>query len=134
MPYAVLTAVLYDTLQVTLQKHAQNKKKKTSKWQQMLVLRSEWVDAVSGAVAGGLSTLLTTPLDVVKTRLMASAHSEYGSVGAAMTGIWRQEGVKGFFRGGKSRLLHKVPGNALFFACYELLRFVLGAVDTRSEQ
>lgn len=131
VPYAVLTAVLYDFLQRSLQ---QLRRRTPSTVATQGKGGNEWVDAASGAIAGGVSTLLTTPLDVVKTRLMASTHSEFASVGAAVAGIWRQEGAAGFFRGGASRLLHKVPGNALFFAAYELLRFVLGAVETRSEQ
>lgn len=145
VPYAVLTAVLYDLMQVSLQQYVkkQQQQQQQQQFQQQLrfnsrsprlVLRSEWIDAISGAVAGGVSTLLTTPLDVVKTRLMASAQSEFASVGAAVLRIWEQEGMFGFFRGGASRLMHKVPANALFFACYEMLRSVLGAVDSRSEQ
>jgi hypothetical protein len=33
-----------------------------------------WLSMVTGAAAGGLGTLITTPMDVVKTRIMVSPH------------------------------------------------------------
>ena len=33
-----------------------------------------WVSLITGALAGGLGTFVTTPMDVIKTRLMVSPH------------------------------------------------------------
>lgn len=87
-------------------------------------------DAVCGSVAGGLGSLLTTPMDVIKTRLMTD--TKYGSVWIAITVIAKQEGLGTFFRGALPRLMHKVPANALFFLFYEAFRSLLGVSMTKS--
>lgn len=87
-------------------------------------------DAFCGSVAGGLGSLLTTPMDVIKTRLMTD--TKYGSVWVAMTMIAKQEGLGTLFRGALPRLMHKVPANALFFLFYEAFRSLLGVSMTKS--
>lgn len=83
-------------------------------------------DAICGGIAGGVGTLLTTPMDVVKTRLM-SGRSEFGyaSVGDAVRCIVAEEGAGALFRGTSSRLLHKIPANGLFYLFYEAFRSLL---------
>lgn len=84
-------------------------------------------DALCGSLAGGLSTLLTTPMDVVKTRLMSGGTQyQYTSVGHAVLRIAQDEGVGAFFKGTSSRLMHKIPANALFYVFYEAFRSLLG--------
>ncbi|RYY72127.1 solute carrier family 25 protein [archaeon] len=90
-----------------------------------------------GALAGGASSFLTVPMDVVKTRLMTGGsmgNRPYTSLPHAITNIYAHEGISAFFTGWSSRLLHKIPANALFFVFFESFRVLLGAVDKRSEQ
>ena len=99
-------------------------------------------DAVCGALAGGVSSLLTTPLDVIKTRLMTSAVVGSTALGqssipsatfiSTSLSIWKEEGLLTFFRGATARLAHKIPANALFFLCYEASRAALGVKQTKS--
>jgi solute carrier family 25 S-adenosylmethionine transporter 26 len=97
-----------------------------------LAIKQNWFsgkvaqDAICGGIAGGVGTFVTTPMDVVKTRLM-SGRSEfsYSSVGNAVSRIAREEGVGAFFRGSSSRLLHKIPANGLFYLFYEGFRVLL---------
>lgn len=87
-------------------------------------------DALCGSLAGGLSTLLTTPMDVVKTRLMSGGSQyKYSSIGNAVYCIAQDEGVGAFFKGTSSRLMHKIPANALFYVCYEAFRTLLGVEE-----
>ena len=75
-------------------------------------------DALCGGIAGGVGTLLTTPMDVVKTRLMSGGDDfRYASVGNAVARIVKEDGVSVFFSGTSSRLLHKIPANGLFYLC-----------------
>lgn len=80
-------------------------------------------DALCGSLAGGLGSLVTTPMDVVKTRMMTG--SQYSSIGEAFYSILKDEGVLTFFVGVGPRLLHKIPANGLFFLCYEAFRTFL---------
>ena len=77
---------------------------------------------------GGIGTFLTTPMDVVKTRIIAGPGSsyQYSNVMEAVVNILQGEGPGAFFIGTTPRLLHKIPANGLFFLCYEAIRKLLG--------
>jgi hypothetical protein len=60
--------------------------------------------------------------------------AHYTSVSDAVHRIIKEDGPATFFAGTSSRLLHKIPANGLFFLFYEAFRFMLGAVDKRSQQ
>ena len=135
VPNAVLTALMYDMLQRLLQHHRRKHPTTVSTSSispSRLRLGKTQIDGICGAIAGGLGSLLTTPMDVIKTRLMTS-HS-YTSVNDVITRIYMEEGMKTFFAGTSSRLIHKVPANGMFYAFYEIFRYALGAVDERSAQ
>ncbi|KAF2772690.1 mitochondrial carrier [Teratosphaeria nubilosa] len=76
--------------------------------------------AVSGAVAAGL----TTPLDVLKTRLMLA--KERQSVFALTARIWREEGCKVFFSGIGPRTMWISIGGAVFLGSYQWASNLLG--------
>ncbi|KAL6584134.1 hypothetical protein OROMI_003423 [Orobanche minor] len=78
---------------------------------------------VLGGLAGGLSAYLTTPLDVVKTRLQVQGTAtRYNGWLDALYKVWHAEGVKGMFRGGIPRLVWYIPASALTFMAVEFLR------------
>jgi solute carrier family 25 S-adenosylmethionine transporter 26 len=128
VPYAIIGAIAYDALQglVMAKRRAAEAAGKDTK------SVGQVQDALCGALAGGISTYLTTPMDVIKTRLMIT--DKYSSVPDAIRRILREDGFATFFAGANSRLLHKIPANGLFFLVYESFRLMLGAVEHRSEQ
>ncbi|GFZ07697.1 mitochondrial substrate carrier family protein [Actinidia rufa] len=76
-----------------------------------------------GGLAGGLSAYLTTPLDVVKTRLQIQGSSlRYNGWVDAVHNIWKTEGMEGMFRGSIPRVMWYVPASALTFMAVEFLR------------
>ncbi|XP_042015798.1 S-adenosylmethionine carrier 1, chloroplastic/mitochondrial-like [Salvia splendens] len=78
---------------------------------------------VLGGLAGGLSAYLTTPLDVIKTRLQVQGSTiRYTGWLDAVYKVWHAEGVKGMFRGGVPRIAWYVPASALTFMAVEFLR------------
>ncbi|XP_027901914.1 mitochondrial substrate carrier family protein E [Vigna unguiculata] len=78
---------------------------------------------VLGGLAGGLSAYLTTPLDVVKTRLQVQGSTlRYTGWLDAMCSIWAAEGTKGIFRGSIPRIAWYIPASALTFMAVEFLR------------
>lgn len=83
-------------------------------------LESALYGSLSGAVAAGL----TTPLDVLKTRLMLAQQRE--SVVSVTRGIWRNEGPKAFFAGLGPRTVWISIGGAVFLGTYQWAANVLG--------
>ncbi|KAJ9677582.1 hypothetical protein PVL29_022523 [Vitis rotundifolia] len=78
---------------------------------------------VLGGLAGGFSAYLTTPLDVIKTRLQVQgSNSSYNGWLDAIHRIWMTEGVKGMFRGSIPRIVWYIPASALTFMAVEFLR------------
>ncbi|XP_009620785.1 protein MITOFERRINLIKE 1, chloroplastic [Nicotiana tomentosiformis] len=88
-----------------------------------------------GALAGAISASITTPLDVVKTRLMTQVvHSEAANKAAAamVTGvsatvrqILKEEGWVGFTRGMGPRVLHSACFSALGYFAFETARLTI---------
>ena len=72
---------------------------------------------VVGAVAGSISAAITTPLDVIKTRLQTG--SMVGSPPAVALRIAREEGLAGLYAGIGPRVVYIGPSCALFFVVYE---------------
>ncbi|XP_021856361.2 uncharacterized protein [Spinacia oleracea] len=78
---------------------------------------------VLGGVAGGLSAYVTTPLDVIKTRLQVQGPDlRYKGWFHAIHRTWMIEGAKGVFRGSIPRVIWYVPASALTFMAVEFLR------------
>ncbi|KAF6163640.1 hypothetical protein GIB67_036100 [Kingdonia uniflora] len=81
---------------------------------------------VCGALAGAISATLTTPLDVVKTRLMTQVHGKaYGGVSATLQRILKEEGWVGLTRGMGPRVLHNSCFAALGYFAFETARLIL---------
>lgn len=78
---------------------------------------------VAGFIAGGLSGLITTPLDVVRTRLMLLEAK--GSAPSVLRSLWCEGGVRMLFRGGSMRFLWISAGGCIFFTSYETAKCAL---------
>ncbi|CAG9980671.1 unnamed protein product [Clonostachys byssicola] len=73
--------------------------------------------ALYGSIAGGISAALTTPLDVLKTRVMLS--EQRVSVSQVFSQIARNEGVRPFFAGVVPRVTWISIGGAIFLGSYQ---------------
>lgn len=128
VPYAVITGVCYEALQAMANKRKEQPVVPLTSNEDKRAKLTQ--DATCGGIAGGISTLLTTPMDVVKTRLMSGGGEfKYASVGDAAMRMAREEGPGAFFIGTSSRLLHKIPANGLFYLFYEAFRTILGVKE-----
>lgn len=79
-----------------------------------------------GAMAGAISASLTTPLDVVKTRLMTQIHGEIETkISLTVASILKEEGLLGFTRGIGPRILHSACFSALGYFAFETVRLAL---------
>lgn len=75
--------------------------------------------AICGSIAGGTAAALTTPLDVIKTRIML--HSERIAVSTLVKQMLHEEGPKVFLNGIGPRTCWVSAGGAIFLGCYELV-------------
>ena len=82
----------------------------------------------AGAIAGMPAAYLTTPCDVIKTRLQVEARkgeTSYTSLRHCARTIWQEEGFKAFFKGGPARILRSSPQFGFTLAAYEVLQKAL---------
>jgi hypothetical protein len=114
------------------------------------------ITAISAGSAGSVAALLTTPVDVVKTRIMLAAAREISRKEAkrevekargreqsvetlasdkgvtkqsgltVARGIVQESGLKGLFRGGTLRAAWTALGSGLYLAAYDSARLWLG--------
>ncbi|CAH0018419.1 unnamed protein product [Clonostachys rhizophaga] len=96
-------------------------------------------NAIAGAVGGFTSGIVTCPLDVIKTKLQAQGayhpvdlgrHAGHpkmynGLVGTAKV-IWREEGIRGMYRGLGPIVMGYLPTWAVWFTVYNEAKTWLG--------
>ncbi|UKJ90534.2 mitochondrial carrier protein [Theileria orientalis] len=90
---------------------------------------------IGGAVAGAL----TTPFDVIKTRLQTQAcrmdtkrpklQIKYKNVITTFENIYRKEGLRGFMRGVTTRIGMCTPSAAISWGTYESLKNLIKLID-----
>ncbi|KAF3790352.1 Mitochondrial thiamine pyrophosphate carrier [Nymphaea thermarum] len=106
-------------------------------------LKRAVIDASAGAISGGLSRTMTSPLDVIKIRFQVQLEptsswallqgqfygtSKYTGVLQATKDIFREEGFPGFWRGNVPALLMVMPYAAIqFTVLHKLKTFAAGS-------
>ncbi|PYI13288.1 mitochondrial carrier [Aspergillus violaceofuscus CBS 115571] len=102
-----------------------------------------YVTGIAGSVAGTISSVVTTPIDVVKTRMMLAATetAEEESVKRKRSGAWAvgkevygKEGVQGLFRGGALRAFWTAISFGIYLSMYEGGKVYLGNRRMEREQ
>ncbi|VDL22041.1 unnamed protein product [Hymenolepis diminuta] len=71
-----------------------------------------------GIISKGLSTTLTYPFQVVRTRLQEQ-HRTYSSLSCVLKSIWKFEGIRGYYKGLLPNVLRTAPACGLMFVVYE---------------
>ena len=85
------------------------------------------VNMMAGGVAGGCAASVTTPLDVVKTRLQTqgATNQRYSGALDAVQTMHRKEGMSAFVRGMGPRVMFHIPSMAICWTTYESVKYIL---------
>lgn len=76
--------------------------------------------SVAGSIAGGVAAAVTTPLDVVKTRLML--HKDPIPLARLVRDILAEDGYAAFWKGVGPRTMWISAGGAIFLGVYEMVK------------
>ncbi|RDX44176.1 mitochondrial carrier [Polyporus arcularius HHB13444] len=113
-----------------LKKFAQEKQPELTdlpSWQHMLI----------GLISGAMGPFSNAPIDTIKTRLQKAealpGQTAFQRIAAIATDMWRQEGVRSFYKGITPRVLRVAPGQAVVFAVYERVRRIMETLNGSSE-
>ena len=74
---------------------------------------------VAGGTSGGLSIVLMNPTDVLKTQMQAHKGGEAPRMRDILSGVWRNAGITGFWRGWQPNLARCFIGNACEIGVYD---------------
>ncbi|EPY24723.1 solute carrier family 25 (mitochondrial S-adenosylmethionine transporter), member 26 [Strigomonas culicis] len=120
IPFSVIQMSLYESLKFFV-----NKSEKYSEYFYYLL-------PLLGAISGGCSAFLTTPLDVIKTRIMLQRKRTHRlpNIRSIVREIATEPSrpgdrfgtVQKFFRGGSARVLWISLGGSIFFGSYEFVK------------
>ncbi|PIA13521.1 mitochondrial RNA splicing protein [Coemansia reversa NRRL 1564] len=86
---------------------------------------------IAGGMAGAVAGLLTTPIDCCKTLLQTRGASTDPDVRAASSMIdsakviYNKQGLNGFIRGAKPRVIANFPATAISWTTYEYFKWVI---------
>lgn len=83
-------------------------------------------DFICGTIAGCIASVVTHPLDLIRTRFVAQGNlKEYHSIQHAVVQIIKHEGIFGFYKGLLPMLLQTAPYTGLQFSFYNLTKLLL---------
>lgn len=112
VPYTILELGLYENLKEWIASHRPSDRSRTSS------------EAIAAAITGVITALATTPLDLIKTRLMmqSSQGGRYAGVLDAFMSIYREGGIKGLFVGFSARIAWLLPFTMIYLGLYEVAK------------
>ncbi|ODQ82582.1 hypothetical protein BABINDRAFT_30649 [Babjeviella inositovora NRRL Y-12698] len=103
------------------------------------LVHNPFMHCIAGGVAGGLAAAITTPLDCVKTLLQVRGESTDPRVMTADS-MWKGakalyaiDGMNGFWKGLRPRIVSNVPSTALCWTVYEMAKYYLMLADKKPE-
>ncbi|KAK9943742.1 hypothetical protein M0R45_009340 [Rubus argutus] len=91
--------------------------------------------AMIGAFSGAITGAITTPLDVIKTRLMVQgSENQYRGICDCVRTIMREEGSPAFWKGIGPRVLWIGVGGSIFFGILERTKQILEQRQLRDQE
>lgn len=81
---------------------------------------------LAGAGAGIVSSVVTCPLDVIKTKLQAGGGGHEARAVTLVASIWARDGVRGLYRGLGPTIFGYLPTWAIYFTVYDKVKMSVG--------
>ncbi|KAL4752554.1 mitochondrial carrier domain-containing protein [Aspergillus terricola var. indicus] len=116
------------------------KERGTRKGGQEPVYERAVLTGIAASISGSIASVITTPIDVIKTRMMLAASGNHppssasggqevpkkqGSIWTVGNQIFKDEGMKGLFRGGAIRVVWTAISLSIYLSMYEGGKFFL---------
>lgn len=74
---------------------------------------------LAGLCSGFIATVVASPVDVVKTRLMSARPEDRAGIVSVTRGVYRQNGLRGFYKGFVPSFIRIAGWNILMFVMFE---------------
>lgn len=130
-PYMGLNFGFYEIIKIKLNDTNFNKSHPTNKFIPIIV------SLMSGAIAGGLSKIITYPLDTIKKKLQAEVlhntfnlsqtnnKNRYSNLRHCIGRIYQEEGFNGFFKGLSPTILKSIFSTSIAFGTFEMAKSIM---------
>ena len=128
VPFSGIYWLAYESLNKSLKSHFSGMPKNSTNETETFCqsVSATWATSfISGIIAGSLAATLTTPFDVIKTRLQLNNMSGGGTTGegfsfrATLFNVAKNEGIRGLFSGVGLRVARVGPACAIMISVYE---------------
>jgi len=123
VPYTMFELGLYENIKTLIRK---TQKRNTLTQQEELA---------AAAFTGGFTGFVTTPLDLIKTKLMMQSTSgggQYKGVADAFSSIYKAGGINGLFVGSAARVAWLLPFTTIYLGIYEACKRQILAKKTKA--
>ena len=112
VPYTMLELGLYENIKTFIRKF-----RKTE-------TLTQTEELTAAAITGGITGFLTTPLDLIKTRLMiqSSTGGQYTGIVDALNSIYQSGGIEALFTGSAARVAWLLPFTTIYLGVYEVTK------------
>ena len=88
----------------------------------LITASSFFTNSIIAMVSRGLTIVSLSPLSIIKVRMEAPQATAYKSVSDGILRIYKEEGIKGYYKGLTSCLLRDLPFSGLAYAFYQLFK------------
>jgi solute carrier family 25 folate transporter 32 len=80
---------------------------------------------IATVLSKSAATVLTSPIEVIKTRLRSSKVDLAQNIRSISVEIFKREGMRGFYKGVGTALIRILPGQCLTFVTFETVKRML---------
>mmetsp|Transcript_793 Transcript_793/g.1029 ORF Transcript_793/g.1029 Transcript_793/m.1029 type:complete len:192 (+) Transcript_793:218-793(+) len=125
LPYTILELGIYENIKTLIRRHNLHQKNPSQQSGVGSISQSE--ELLAAAVTGGFVALVTTPLDLVKTKLMMQSTSGGAYTGFldALRSIYGSGGMPALFVGSLARVTWLLPFTTIYLGVYEASKRLL---------
>lgn len=124
LPYTILELGMYENIKAAIRRRKNVKDLEQSD------------ELLAAAITGGITAFITTPLDLIKTKLMmqSTLGGQYSGFIDAFSSIYNSGGVEALFVGSVARVAWLLPFTTIYLGVYESAKRRLLAFKNKEEK